>query len=72
MSTEAELEAELVRLNALISAGTANWRPTHSIGGISVDNAGYLRELREQRKDILEQLRGIPYEGEAICDFPDE
>ena len=70
--TEAELETEYDRLTALIQTVTATPKPSYRIGSISKNWTEYLKELRAQRAEVMEQLRGIPYEGVSIVDFGDE
>ena len=70
--TEAELEAEVDRLDALITSLSESGLGSYKVGSVSVSTDAHLRELRTQRDDAMEQLRSLPYEGEAIGEFDDE
>lgn len=70
--SEAELQTEYDRLTTLIQEVTATPKPSYRVGGVTYNWTEYLRELREQRKDVLSLLQGVPYEGMTVVDFPDE
>ncbi len=60
--TRDELEAEIDRLNNLIEEVTTNPQPTYTVDGVTVRRTDYVRQLREQRKELKNELQTWPVE----------
>jgi hypothetical protein len=64
VSIQTDLEAQLVLVNAAITAElTAGTLPNWSVGQVRFDNNSKLTSLYEQRDALLKQIRSIPSEA---------
>lgn len=72
LRTEDEIQQELDAINEKISEIVSGAAPNIKAGGVSVDVTGLLRELRNQKNDLEEELKRIPYEGHTSIQFEDE
>lgn len=71
MATQEELEAELDEIEAKLKEARAKG-PGANFGPVKMNWIAYMKELREQKKDVLSELNSIPYEKTSVVDFPEE
>ena len=70
--SEAELEAEVERLSALIVTVTTTPKPSYMVDGVMMQWTAYLAMLNTMRSSVMDQLRAVPTVVETQVDFIDE